>query len=344
MRPSAVPAILLATLILSGCAASSGAEDVLTPVPSAETTNAITKPSGPIPAAVVGDAAPQSSAPQQPLSWTGQEPQALVPADGAVGMPMPTERPVAMLMPAEPGINPDGGPKSSTRSRIYGHRFRDAKPINFGRISPRKLAVHGVDVSRWQGEIDWETLRKQGANFVYIKATDGGDHLDPMFRKNWRRAKEAGLKHGAYHFFYWCRTGGEQADWFIRNVPKEANSLPPVIDVEWNGESSCKQRLSRKRVLEKMQVFMDKVERHYGQRPIIYTAPDFYRDNLKGELLNYPFWLRSVAAHPSKVYPGRKWVFWQYSGSGLSDGVDGKIDLNVFNGDESDWHDWVASR
>ena len=105
--------------------------------------------------------------------------------------------------------------------------------------------MHGVDVSRWQGDIDWQKLRGQGANFVYIKATDGGDHLDPMFGKNWRAAGEAGLKRGAYHFFYWCRTAGEQADWFIRNVPRVEGALPPVIDVEWNGESSCKRRLSR---------------------------------------------------------------------------------------------------
>jgi lysozyme len=222
------------------------------------------------------------------------------------------------------------------------HRFRDAKPINFGKASPRQMAVHGVDVSRWQGNIDWVKLRSQGANFAYIKATDGGDHLDPMFRKNWRAAHAAGLKRGAYHFFYWCRTAGEQADWFIRNVPREAGALPPVIDVEWNAESSCKRRPSRERVLEKMQVFMDKLEAHYGQRPIIYTAPDFYRDNLKGAFPNHPFWLRSVAAHPSKVYPGRKWVFWQYSGSGLSHGVKGRIDLNVFNGDERAWRAWAG--
>lgn len=353
MRPLAVPAILLTALILSGCAASSGAEDVLGNVPSQETTNAIVKPNGPIPSAGVGDPSPQASQ-QQVLSWTGPvpQPQALMPADRTVDMPLPADRPVALLMPANPGIGaipdvdaiPEGRPRSPSRAQIYGHRFRDAKPINFGSTSPRKLAVHGVDVSRWQGEIDWETLRTQGANFVYIKATDGGDHLDPMFKKNWRRAKEAGLKRGAYHFFYWCRTAGEQADWFIRNVPREANALPPVIDVEWNGESSCKRRISPTRVREKMQVFMDKLERYYGQRPIIYTAPDFYRDNLKGEMLDYPFWLRSVAAHPSKVYPGRKWLFWQYSGSGLSEGVDGKIDLNVFNGNEGDWHDWVATR
>ena len=136
----------------------------------------------------------------------------------------------ALVAPSKPNA---AALKAAT---IYRHRFRDAKPINFGKTSPRDMAVHGVDVSRWQGQIDWQKLRSQGANFVYIKATDGGDHLDPMFRKNWNAAARAGLKRGAYHFFYWCRTAGEQADWFIRNVPKVAGALPPVIDVEWNGE------------------------------------------------------------------------------------------------------------
>jgi lysozyme len=225
---------------------------------------------------------------------------------------------------------------------ISRRRFSDAKPINFGSASPRKLAVHGVDVSRWQGVIDWERLRSQGANFAYIKATDGGDHLDPMFKTNWQGAHKAGLRRGAYHFFYWCRTASEQADWFIRNVPRVKGALPPVIDVEWNGESRCKRRPSPAQVREKMQVFMDRLEQHYGQRPIIYTAPDFYDDNLRGAFPNHPFWLRAVAQHPSKVYGSRKWVFWQYSGSGLSHGVSGRIDLNAFHGSESDWHEWVA--
>lgn len=360
MRLSAAPVIFLACLTLSGCTSSSGPESLVAGLPSPETTSSVVRPAAPVPsskvaadnvaakdvpAGDVGEAAgPQGAQQQEVLAWAGQvsQPQAFVTAPGAGGMPVPAERPAETLNAALPAPSIDPSPR--TRARVYGHRFRDAKPINFGRSSPRKLAVHGVDVSRWQGEIDWATLRMQGANFAYIKATDGGDHLDPMFKTNWRRAKEAGLKRGAYHFFYWCRTAGEQADWFIRNVPREAGALPPVVDVEWNGESSCSQRISRARVLEKMKVFLDKLERHYGQRPIIYTAPDFYRDNLSGELLNYPFWLRSVAAHPANVYPGRKWLFWQYSGSGLSDGVDGKIDLNVFNGNEADWHDWVEAR
>ncbi|ASY66681.1 Phage lysin, glycosyl hydrolase, family 25 (plasmid) [Sinorhizobium sojae CCBAU 05684] len=339
MRFPTAPALFVACLTLAGCASSSSPESVLAPRPSGETTSSVIRPAAPVPATAVGPAAtpPES---QEALAWAGpvSEPQAFAPMEREAGMPVPIERPIAFVAPE----NPASG--AAPRTHVYGHRFRDAKPINFGRRSPHKLAVHGVDVSRWQGDIDWAKLRTQGANFAYIKATDGGDHLDPMFKKNWRRAQAAGLKRGAYHFFYWCRTAGEQADWFIRNVPRAPDALPPVIDVEWNGESSCKRRPSPARVREKMQVFMDKLERHYGQRPIIYTAPDFYRDNLEGAFPNYPFWLRSVAAHPSKVYPGRKWLFWQYSGSGLSRGVDGRIDLNVFHGSEGEWHDFIAAR
>ncbi|WP_310420795.1 GH25 family lysozyme [Mycoplana sp. BE70] len=343
MRLSAVPAIFLLGLALAGCGGRFGGDDTQAKRPSRETTSSVARAASAMPAASIGEvAAAQDSEQQTELAWAGQVPdqQAFEAVTRTAGMAIPSQRPLQTLAPAAPAI----GSAPGGRSKVYGQRFRDAKPINFGKTSPRNHAVHGVDVSRWQGEIDWVTLRQQGANFAFIKATDGGDHLDPMFRKNWQRAKDAGIKRGAYHFFYWCRTAGEQADWFIRNVPKEPGALPPVIDVEYNAESSCKKRLSRAKVLEKMQVFMDKLERHYGQRPIIYTAPDFYADNLSGEFLDYPFWLRSVAAHPSKRYPGRKWVFWQYSGSGLSHGVSEKIDLNVFRGSVEDWHNWVGGQ
>ncbi len=141
------------------------------------------------------------------------------------------ERPVQLAMAAAPAASAG----AQIRSRIFRSSFSDAKPINFGRVQPRHFQVHGVDVSRWQANIDWPQLRTRGANFAFIKATDGGDHLDPMFRTNWQRAKEAGIRRGAYHFFYWCRSAGEQADWFIRNVPRDPDALPPVIDVEYNG-------------------------------------------------------------------------------------------------------------
>lgn len=234
--------------------------------------------------------------------------------------------------------------KSSGKNKphIYKAKFTDRKPINFGKASPKHFAVHGVDVSRWQYDINWKQLRSRGANFTYIKATEGGDHLDPMFKTNWNAAAKAGVPRGAYHFFYWCRVASEQADWFIRNVPKVKGALPPVLDVEWNNHSkTCPKRPSKSLVLKKMAVFIKKIEAHYGQKPIIYTAPDFYEDNLQGKFKDYPFWLRSVAAHPKKRYPNRDFIFWQYSGTGLSKGHGTEIDLNVFNGSKNGWYKWL---
>jgi lysozyme len=295
---------LFTCLSLVACTSGPAIEALQVPPPSNEITSSVVRPS-------VGVAVDRDAPPVRPNAL------AAVPRSAALN--------------AMPG------------KRIYGYNFSDAKPINFGTRKPQHLAVHGVDVSRWQGDIDWKELRSHGANFAYIKATDGGDHLDPMFHKNWRGAADAGIKRGAYHFFYWCRTAAEQAEWFIRNVPKEKGALPPVIDVEWNHQSSCKVRPPRSDILDKIRVFSQRLERHYGQRPIIYTAPDFYEDNLQGAFTDHPFWLRAVAEHPSRVYPGRDWVFWQYSGSGLSGGVDGKIDLNVFHGDEATWWRWVGN-
>jgi lysozyme len=305
----------LGVLALSGCTAKSALGGL---VPSREITASIVRPEAAVPR-------PEATARGEQADAAGQ----------GVEFPAVANAMLPQARPAGPAALRGAG-------TIHRQRFRDAQPINFGPVSPRQLAVHGVDVSRWQGEIDWPKLRGQGANFAWIKATDGGDHLDPMFARNWRQAGRAGLKRGAYHFFYWCRRASEQADWFIRNVPKEEGALPPVLDVEWNAQSNCRKRPSRANVLEKMQVFMDRLEAHYGQRPIIYTAPDFYRDNLEGAFPDHPFWLRSVAAHPSQVYPGRKWLFWQYSGSGLSHGVKGRIDLNAFHGSESAWREWLA--
>lgn len=327
MRRSRIAAFLAASVALSGCT-SSNMEAMGVMRPSGEMTASVqrVRPVAPEPAVFVDDEAiaAAESDKVEAVSEDADQPPMKVAA--------------ALVPPLKPVV------ESRVFQSVVVHprKFRDAKPINFGASSPKKLAVHGVDVSRWQGDIDWQRLRSQGANFAYIKATDGGDHLDPMFRTNWRGARAAGLKTGAYHFFYWCRAASEQADWFIRNVPRVEGALPPVIDVEWNGQSRCRKRPSPERVREKMQVFMDRLEAHYGQRPVIYTAPDFYKDNLRGAFKDYPFWLRAVAQHPSKVYPGRKWVFWQYSGSGLSHGVRGKIDLNAFHGSQQQWNAWLS--
>lgn len=236
-------------------------------------------------------------------------------------------------------------PNNPASRGIHPPQFGDTKPVKFKGASPHPFQVHGVDVSKYQGNIDWATLRGRGASFAFIKATEGDDHKDEAFRRNWLGAAQAGIPRGAYHFYYWCSTAKAQAKWFISNVPKEQGALPPVIDVEWNAHSrTCPDRPGRSHILHEMKTFMDIIERHYGQKPIIYTSPDFYSDNLQGRFTDHSFWLRSVAAHPNQVYPDRDWAFWQYSGTGLSDGVDGNIDLNVFNGTAESWRRWVGMR
>jgi len=115
--------------------------------------------------------------------------------------------------------------------------FGDARPVDWGAESPRSHSVHGIDTSVWQGEIDWPTARAHGVNFAFLKATEGGDRVDPAFARNWAEAAAAGVPRDAYHFFYHCRPAIEQARWFIAHVPRRSGALPPVLDMEWNPHS-----------------------------------------------------------------------------------------------------------
>ena len=223
-------------------------------------------------------------------------------------------------------------------------RFQDVDPQDFGSRTPHHHKVHGIDVSKWNGDVDWVKVRQSGVSFVFIKATEGKDRIDSRFDEYWREAGAAGLPHAPYHFYYFCSTADEQADWFIRNVPKAAVRLPPVLDVEWNPSSpTCKLRPDKATVKAEMKRFMDRLEAHYGKRPIIYTSVDFHRDNLEGAFQDYHFWVRAVAQHPEEIYPARRWAFWQYTSTGVVPGIKGETDINVFAGTEKNWQNWVAA-
>jgi|FEC22Drversion2_1045045.scaffolds.fasta_scaffold00008_36 lysozyme len=212
-------------------------------------------------------------------------------------------------------------------------------------LTPEDYPVHGIDVSRWQGDIDWRQVAHSGVAFAWIKATEGGDHVDPMFMTNWIAAAEAGVPRGAYHFWYMCRTGQEQLDWFIQNVPRDPNALPPVLDMEWVGESkTCRRQPKRDEILREMQVFLDGAERWYGKRPVIYTSVDFHRDRLVDAFTGHHFWLRSVAGHPSTRYGDRRWTFWQYTAKGRVPGIQGDVDRNAFVGSQTDWRMFLQGR
>lgn len=214
--------------------------------------------------------------------------------------------------------------------------------MDFGRHHPDKYPVHGIDVSKWQGDIDWNEVRRAGVAFSFIKSTEGGDHTDSRFSDYWRGARAAGIPHAPYHFYYFCTPAADQARWFIANTPRISAQMPPVLDVEWNHASkTCNKRPDPATVRSEMKIWMDLVARHYGKQPIIYTTVDFHRENLDGHFRAYQFWLRSVAAHPQDIYPDHPWTFWQYTGTGIMPGIKGNTDINAFAGSKKQWQDWL---
>lgn len=224
-------------------------------------------------------------------------------------------------------------------------RFSDIDPYNWRGITPAHHPIHGIDVSRYQGDINWHRVAGADVAFAFIKATEGGDHADPAFARNWQGAARAGIPRGAYHFYYLCRPAAEQAAWFIANVPYTPGALPPVLDVEWNHQSrTCRTRPDPHVLRAEILTFQRIVGARYGKRPVIYTAVDFWQDNELWKLRGEEFWLRSVAGHPRDKFPGQSWAFWQYTGTGVVQGITGNTDLNAFAGTEADWAAWLARR
>lgn len=232
-------------------------------------------------------------------------------------------------------------PRGPVRPGVLG----DRAPVAFAGRAPMSYPVKGIDVARFQKSVDWNAARAAGVRFAFIKATEGGDRFDPMFREHWRGAQRAGMAHGAYHFYYFCTDAATQARWFIRNVPQHKGMLPPVLDLEWNAFSpTCQLRPEGAIVRREARIFLDMLERHYGQRPIVYTTPGFYRDTDLGKMRGEEFWLRSTAKSLREAYPGQSWRFWQFTATGILPGTPGDVDINVFRGSPAEWDAWLARR
>lgn len=222
--------------------------------------------------------------------------------------------------------------------------FKDNDPVNFGPRGPSSFPVHGIDAARFQGRMNWRQVKRQGIQFAWLKATEGGDLLDPEFNGNWRAARRAGVALGAYHFYYFCTDPDTQAKWFIKNVPRLRGGMPPVLDLEWNPFSpTCTLRPPAAEVRRVANRFIKIVERHYQTKVVVYTTPDFWERNDVARLKR-DFWLRSTANHVEKRYGTRGWRFWQYTATGVLDGVEKEIDLNCFNGSQAQFNQWRKAR
>jgi len=203
----------------------------------------------------------------------------------------------------------------------------------FGIDIPGSFQIHGIDVSKYQQEVQWKAVKDMKVNdiqlgFAFIKATQGTDKTDPLYFVNWLQAKDASIARGAYHFYDPKENGKKQAQHFIKTVSLEKGDLPPVLDIE------VTKGVSNKKLHKELKAWLKEIEAHYKIKPVIYTNAAFYNSHLGKDFDDYPLW---VAHYKELVQPRitRKWDFWQHSDKGRVNGIAAAVDFNVFNGDST---------
>lgn len=185
--------------------------------------------------------------------------------------------------------------------------------------------ANGVDVSHFQGDIDWSAVRGSGVAFAFAKATQGTSYVDPKFPANWAGMGSAGVVRGAYHFFEAADDPAAQARHFVSTVGTwEAGDLAPVVDVEQGGGTPT---------VSSVQAFLDAVEQATQRTPMIYVSPSFAAEHLGDGFGRYPLWVAEYGVSSPRVPAGwSTWTFWQHSDGGTVPGVPGGVDLDYHNG------------
>ena len=211
----------------------------------------------------------------------------------------------------------------------------------FNGFTAEEYEVHGVDLSHYQGEVNWQVLAEEEIAFAFLKATEGSDYVDANFAKNLAGALQTDLRVGAYHFFSFSSAGATQAENFIANVPTDVDLLPPVVDLELYG-SFLKNPPDRETVQAELNVLLAALETAYGKKPILYVTEASYDLYITEDYADYDIWFRDVITRP-KLSDGRDWTFWQYSNRGRLNGYEGEekfIDLNVFAGTKDEFEQY----
>jgi len=214
-------------------------------------------------------------------------------------------------------------------------------------------SVPGLDVSYWQSGIDWPKVRATGRRFVLIKATEGETYSDPTFNDDWSGARASGLLHGAYCFFHPKQDPKKQADFFTSAVKAHSDmgELPPVIDLE------VTDGLTADKIIPKVKAWLDEVEQAFGRKPLIYSGVSFLETSLSvpgggppSWSKDYPFWL---SWFPLQYVDGMaplmprgwfSWTFWQYSETGSINGINTKVNLDIFNGSLVDLYAFAGAQ
>ena len=185
--------------------------------------------------------------------------------------------------------------------------------------------TRGIDVSYYQGEIDWEQVRASGVEFAFIRVSDGEETPDAMFELNWGGAKAAGIRRGMYQYFRPTGDIAAQADLAIAMAKKRgAGELPPVLDIEDDGG------LAPVVVAKRARQWIDRVKKHLHVEPVVYTYPDFWRRGGADSLGTQPLWIAHyTTACPTVPAPWKTWQYWQHSERGRVPGITGNVDLDL---------------
>lgn len=198
-----------------------------------------------------------------------------------------------------------------------------------------RYEVRGIDISAHNGPIDFERIRNEGIDFVFMKASEGSGFKDVAFFDNYRNARKAGLKVGAYHFFRFDVPGHMQSLNYLNSIRGRHLDFPLVIDLEeWGNPRGVSTDL----IVSRLEAFLAHVELS-GHPIMIYTNKRGYERFIKNRFENYPLWICSF----TPLTPDVNWIFWQYSHSGRLKGAKGNVDLNVFNGNRQQWLEWCDS-
>ena len=196
---------------------------------------------------------------------------------------------------------------------------------------PEGYEIHGIDISHYQGNIDWDALQNAmiencPVRFIIIKSTEGSSKLDENFNDNFYQAREYGFIRGAYHFWSTKSSARDQAYYFLKQVHLEDGDLPPVLDIEHKPKDQSVEDFQMD-VLTWLHIVEDK----YHVKPIIYTYYKFKDAYLNAPVFDdYPYWIAHY--YVDKVEYKGKWKFWQHTDAGRLPGIKGYVDFNIYNG------------
>jgi lysozyme len=201
--------------------------------------------------------------------------------------------------------------------------------------------IKGVDLSHYNGTVDFGKLAASGVIFAFVKASEGGRTKDPLYLTNYAGLKQNQIVRGAYHFFYPQLDAQAQAANFLSVVKNLVpGDLPPVLDVEVSGEQTPSA------IAAGIQTWLDSIEQNLGRTPMIYTAPSFWNTALRGTnaFADYPLWIAQYTSNPSPNIPSgfSDYLFWQYSESGSVPGITGNVDMDWFKGTAADLNQFAG--